>query len=343
VDDPSLDTSNAAWFGLLDVHTLDWSNELLQQVGIAKEMLPAVVPSRTIVGKVSRAASQETGLVEGTPIVTGGGDQQVGSIGCGVVEPGVVSVSLGTASGVMAFSDRPVLDDNIGYYTQPHALPRSWEMEMFTITTGAALRWYRDTIGTVEQRTARETGKDVYEIICEGASRAAVGSDGLLFFPTMAGTFKDPTARGIWLGLTLSNDRNALARSILEGIAFEIKSILTSITRGGFEIREVRLTGGGARSDFWFQLQADVYGAPVVKPTVTDASLLGCLFIAGLGIGVFSSLTEFAKSVVHVEKRYLPNEKLVPAYAERHRVYMKAQELLSGEGIFRDMSLIEGA
>ena len=337
VKDPPLDPSNAAWFGLLDIHTLQWNDGLIRELGIRREILPEVAPSGTIVGKISREAAEQTGLKEGTPITLGGGDQQVGSIGCGVIEPGIVSISMGTASGIMAFSDGPVLDESMAYYCQPHAIPDSWEMEMFTITSGAALRWFRDQISFPEKQEAEKKHVDPYELICERAAGVPPGSDGLIFVPTMSGTFNEPYARGLWLGLSLSHGRDAMARSILEGVVYELKTILTSFEKGGLKLKEVRVTGGGAKSPLWSQIQADIYGVPVVKPVVTDAPLLGCLFIAGMGIGMFSSLKDFAHRIVRIKSSYMPDPAVRNRYEDYFHLYQLVSGLLIREGIHRHL------
>jgi len=339
VADPPLDPSNAAWFGFLDVKSLQWSEDILKALDIRRDIFPDVVPSGSTIGSVSKDASRQTGLIEGTPIVLGGGDQQVGSIGCGVVEPGVASISLGTASAVMVYSDRPVLSESREYYAQPHALPGAWEIEMFTITSGAALRWFRDTIGIPEAEEAKKKNRDFYDLICEKASRIPPGSNGLLFIPTMSGTVGESCATGSWFGLTLAHGKDELVRSIFEGVVFELKGILSNIVRSGLQVNEVRLTGGGAKSDFWAQMQADIFGIQVAIPHVTDAPLLGCLFIAGLGIGAFDSLKSFSRDVVKIDRIHKPDGNLKNHYEKYFDMYKKLFDTLVQQHLFKEISI----
>jgi xylulokinase len=339
IEDPPLDPSNAAWFGFLDINSLQWNENLLKAFDMRKDIFPDVVPSGTIIGHVSKDAAVQTGLIEGTPIILGGGDQQVGSIGCGVVEPGVASISLGTGSAVMVFSDRPILSQSREYYTQPHALPDAWEIEMFTITSGAALRWFRDTIGVSEMEEARRNNRDYYDLVCEKASKVPPGSNGLLFIPTMSGIVGDAYTRGSWFGLTLAHGREDLVRSIFEGVVFELKGILSNIVKGGLKIKEVRLTGGGAKSDFWAQMQADIFGIRVAIPHVTDAPLLGCLFIAGLGIGAYDSLQSFSKDVVRINKIHKPDENLTGQYEQYFNIYKELYDRVVQQDFFKRISI----
>lgn len=339
VSDPPCDPSNGAWFGFLDINSLEWNEDLLRELDVSKGMLPSIAPTGTIVGKVSKTASFETGLLEGTPIVLGGGDQQVGSIGSGVIESGVVSVSLGTAAGVMAYNNEPVLDEKMSYYCQPHAVPGAWEMEGFTLTAGGAFRWYRDNVGIPEKDKANSMGIDPYDLICKKASEASLGSQGLYFIPTMSGAVLDPFARGAWVGLTLAHDRNSMARSILEGISYELKDILDSFEKGGFKLKEVRITGGGAKSDFWGAIQADIYGVPVVRPIVSDAPLLGCTFLAGVGAGVYTSLSDFVNSFLKIDTTFYPDNQRNQNYISHFKIYQKIFKALSTQGIFREIAI----
>jgi xylulokinase len=134
-----------------------------------------------------------------------------------------------------------------------------------------------------------------------------------------------------------------MARSILEGVAFELKNILTSFEKGSFKLREVRVTGGGAKSPLWAQIQADVYGVSVVKPIVTNAPLLGCLFIAGLGIGMFSSLKDFSRRIVRTERTYVPDAAVHNRYEDVFRVFQFVCDLLIREGFHKALHRCGGA
>ncbi|MCJ7624314.1 MAG: FGGY family carbohydrate kinase, partial [Anaerolineaceae bacterium] len=162
VENPPCDLPDAAYMGLLDVDNLVWSQELLDELGIPAEKMPDLVPSGTLVGEVSRKAAEVTGLAEGTPIVTAGGDLQNAGLGMGVAKPGYVSVGIGTGGGVLICVEKPLRHPDISLNCLPHAAAGMWEMEGIALASGGAYKWFRDTLGDIEQKEAAERGVDPY-------------------------------------------------------------------------------------------------------------------------------------------------------------------------------------
>jgi xylulokinase len=337
VEHAPCDLPDAAYIGLLDVDRLQWSKELLDALGIPGEKMPALVPSGVKVGEVSRAAAELTGLAAGTPIVTAGGDLQCAGLGVGVAMPGYVSVGIGTGGGVLICVEKPLRHPEIALNCLPHTVDCSWEMEGIALASGAAYKWFRDVLGMQEKQVAQGLDIDPYDILNLEASQAPAGSNGLLIMPSLVGAGAPnwyPKARGVIMGLTLSTDKKSMIRAMLEGICIEIRWILESAERLGTKIEEVRIWGGAAKSAFWNQISADVYGVPAAKPAVSDAGLVGAAICAGIGAGIFADARQGAEAMVRVVERYEPDLAVTQRYQELFEIYKQAYQALAGAGIF---------
>jgi xylulokinase len=312
--DPSSLTNN----GMMDVQRLDWSDELLKVIGLARDKLPAVKTPMRRVGTVSRRAAEETGLTAGTPICAGGGDQQCAAIGAGVIREGLAEITIGTASVMVAHVDRPKPDPGKTIFFGGHAIPHKWDMEGIALSNGACLRWWRDVYGQPEKEASARLGVDPYDLICLEASHAPPGCKGYIFFPFFQGQsaphYHDH-ARGGSIGLSLVHDRGMMARAVLEGVAFELRMIvraMESVLQSPFE--SLRITGGGAKSGLWMRILADVFGRPVGQLKVPECTTLGAAILGAVGAGVFANIEEAVGSMVHFDKALEPDQ-------PNHRMY----------------------
>jgi xylulokinase len=331
------DLPNAAYLGLLEVDKLAWSKEILDLLEIPFEKMPDLVPSGQLVGELSAGAAEAIGLVAGTPLVTAGGDLQCAGLGMGVAEPGLISVGIGTGGGVLIYLDKPLRHPDMALNCLPHAIPGTWEMEGICLASGAAYKWYRDVLGQIEKAAAADQDKDAYDLLNEEASLAAAGAGGIIVMPSLVGAGAPnwyPKARGVILGLTLASDKKSLTRAMLEGICLEIRWMLESAQKLGPNIAEVRIWGGAAKSRLWNQIAADVYGIPAAKTAISEAGLVGAAICAGVGVGIFGSAQEGARSMVRIEQRYEPNPALRTKYSEMFAIYKTAYQALVGAGIF---------
>ena len=331
------DLADAAYIGLLDVDHFCWSKELLDALGIPVGKMPALAPSGKIVGKLSRGAAQLTGLAEGTPLVTAGGDLQMGALGSGVARQGLVSVAMGTGAGVIFHLDRPLRHPDRAMGCLPHGVEGAWEMEGICLASGAAYKWFRDTLGEVEKASASKMGVDPYEILNDEASHAEPGCHGLIVLPTFMGAgapYWYPKARGAILGLTLSTDRGELVRATQEGICLEVRSVLESAEKVGAQIKEVHIWGGASKSATWNQMAANIYGVPVVTTAISDTGLVGAAICAGIGAGIFKNADEGVQTIVRVAKRYEPDPEAHTRYNELFDIYIEAYNALVKAGIW---------
>ena len=286
---------------MFDVANRRWSSELLVLTGIEPAWLPVVHEGPAITGRVTGAGAQATGLRVGTPVVAGGGDQAAGAVGMGIVRPGTVSGTIGTSGVVFAATDRPALDPLGRVHTFCHAVPDRWHVMGVTQGAGLSLRWFKDTFGV--GGPGGHAGRDPYDLLCDEAAQAPVGSDGVTWAPYLMGErtpHLDPHARAALVGLSASHTRAHVTRAILEGVAFSLRESLTIIEDMGLPVTRIRLGGGGARSPLWRQIQADVYGQTVEVLAAEEGAAYGAALLAGVGCGVWSTVDEACDRVVRV-------------------------------------------
>ena len=318
------DVSDASGMVLLDVGKRRWSTEVLDKLGIPAEWMPHCVESPVITGEITSEAAELTGLKAGTPVVGGAGDQAASAVGSGIVEPGLVSVTVGTSGVVFAYTETPSRDPQGRLHTFCHAVPGKWHVMGVTLSAGGSFRWLRDTLGLEEKNVAVLSGVDPYEILTAEAANAPAGCEGLLFLPYLTGErapYPDPNARGVFFGLTLRHDKRHLVRSVLEGVAYSLRDCLEIFRDLHIPIRQVRAAGGGARSQVWRQVMADVFGTELVTINVTDSTAFGAALLAGVGAGVFSGVPEACAATVRIVERTEPVAESQAAYNEYYPIY----------------------
>jgi xylulokinase len=318
------EVSDASGTALLNVKKRAWADEVLDAIGIPRDWMPACYESPEISGRISEQAAGLTGLMPGTPVVGGGGDQAAGAVGNGIVETGIISSTVGTSGVVFAFADEPIVDPQLRLHTFCHAVPGKWHLMGVMLSAGGSLQWYRDAYCQPEKVVAGALGKDPYEIICAEAEKAPLGCEGLIFLPYLTGErtpYPDPNARGVLFGLTRRCDRTYVSRAILEGVAYGLRDSFAIMEEMGLPIREVRASGGGARSKTWRQIQTDITGYPHSLINVDEGPALGVALLAGVGAGIYPSVEEACRSVIRVTQT---NDVCVvnqAGYRAFHKVY----------------------
>jgi xylulokinase len=302
---------------LFDIRTRTWSHEILRALGIAPNLLPPVLDSAAVSGRVTERASRETGLPLGIPVATGGGDLAMGAIGSGVIEEGVVACTIGTGGQVVTAVRNPVIDPHGRLHTLCHPVAGLWLLMGATLAAGLSLRWFRDALGGAEVAGARRSGHDPYVLLTAEAEKAQPGSGGLVFLPYLAGErtpHMDPRARGCFVGLSLTHGRGHLIRAIMEGVAFSLRDSILIFRNLGVRVETVLCVGGGARSRLWRQIQADVYGVPVWRLAGEEHSAYGAALVAGVATGVYRDVADACRRAV----RRLD---VVPPLAENRALY----------------------
>jgi len=203
-------------------------------------------------------------------------------------------------------------------------LPDAWHVMGVTLSAGGSFRWFRDALGGAEKQVALLSGVDPYEILTAEAAQAPAGSEGLLFLPYLTGErapYPDPNARGVYFGLTLRHDQRHMVRAVLEGVAYSLRDSVELFRELGVPIRQVRATGGGARSLLWRQILADVFGTQLVTVDVTDSTAFGAALLAGVGTEVYANVPEACRATVKVVDEVQPDAQRQATYDAYYRVY----------------------
>ncbi|MHC4421175.1 MAG: xylulokinase [Planctomycetota bacterium] len=295
------DVADASGTLLFDVGRRAWSHETIDALAIPRAWLPEVTESVAASAAVSAEGAEHTGLLEGTPVIAGAGDQAAEAVGCGITEHGAVSVTIGTSGVVFAATETVRLDLEGRLHAYCHAIPGMWHVMGVMLSAGGSLRWYRDTLGRDEIDRARRAGVDPYDLLIEDAGGVPPGCDGLLFLPYLTGErtpHPDPRARGAFVGLTLRHGKAHLTRAVMEGVTFGLKDSLELTRALGIPVERVRVSGGGARSAMWRQMMADVFGVEVVTVNTVHGAAFGAALLAGVGTGCYGSVPDAARSVV---------------------------------------------
>jgi xylulokinase len=308
------DASDASGTSLLDLRSRDWSDEILDALEIPRDWLPTVAEGPEVTGTITVGAAAATGLPAGLPVAAGGGDNAAAAVGNGIVREGVVSSSIGTSGVVFAHSETLRIDPLGRLHAFCHAVPGRYHVMGVTLAAGGSFRWWRDTAGT---------GLD-YDGLASLAGLAPPGAEGLLFLPYLAGErtpHMDPWARGAFVGLDFRHSLAHLTRAVMEGVTHSLKDCLDLIADLGMPVNAVRATGGGARSQLWRQLQADVFGLPVHRNRVDEGPAFGAALLAGVACGAYPDVDE-ACSLIRFEPAVnIPDPELHALYARYHEEY----------------------
>lgn len=315
--------SDASGMALLDVAKRNWSDELLKALDIPRAWLPDVHESPVVSAKISPDAARETGLLAGTPVVGGGGDQAAQAVGTGIVQEGIVSATLGTSGVVFASSDSYRPEPNGLLHAFCHAVPDKWHLMGVMLSAAGSFRWFRDALGEAERAQAERERRDVYDILTGEAAEAPAGCEGLIFLPYLTGErtpYPDPDARGVYFGITLRHGKPHMVRATLEGVAYGLRDSLELMRALGLQIRQVRASGGGARSALWRQILADVFNSEIALVNITEGAAYGAALLAGAGSGVYASVEDACAQTIRITDS-VKQGKDTDVYQDYYQVY----------------------
>ncbi len=309
------DKAGAGGTLLLDLEARDWSPAVLAALEIPPHWLPRTYEGPEVTGRVTPEAARVTGLRPGIPVVAGGGDQAAQAVGVGAVEEGVVALTLGTSGVVFATVDRPVHDPAGRVHAFPHAVPGKWHLMGVMLSAGGSLRWYRDTLAPGQP----------YPQLLAPAETVPPGSEGLLFLPYLTGErtpHSDPLARGGFVGLTVRHTQPHMTRAVLEGVAFGLKDGFARIQEAGLGVvRQVRISGGGARSPLWRQILADVLATELATVNTTEGAAYGAALLAGVGAGFWPDVAAACRQGIRVTGTTTPRPENVEGYRHLYALY----------------------
>lgn len=315
VSDPSLGSSAA----IFDLGQRTWSQEIAETLGIS-HLLPRVVESGTVIGKVSRQAAAETGLLEGTPVITGGADTQLGLLGAGIVDANEVGVVGGTFWLTSGIADTPLLDPEMRLRTLCHAVPERWMIEGCGFAHGLSTRWVRD--GLMRAANPDIDLDDGYGKLSELAAQVPPGSNGVHYFASNVMNTKSwkhppPSVVGLSPFSIAETGLGSVFRAVMEEASYGSrghKELLEEVFDRNIE--EVSFVGGPSRSPLWCQILADVLGVPVRIPDVLEATCLGAALCALVGVGMYPDIREAVDATVHTAREVEPNASAKEAYDE---------------------------
>ncbi|NPV54692.1 MAG: FGGY-family carbohydrate kinase [Firmicutes bacterium] len=308
-----------------DMARAEWSGEILEELGLEPGLFPELFPPSAVVGEVTREASLETGLAEGTPVVAGGLDAACATLGGGVARPGETQEQGGQAGGMSICTDRPVVTPRLilGF----HVIPGVWLLQGGTVG-GGSLGWFLETFGQVG-RIATGPGEGGFELLSREAARVSPGSGGLVFLPYMAGERSpiwDQDARGVLIGLSYDKTWAEVVRAIMEGCAYALRHNLEVAEEAGAWVLQLISVGGAAKSEVWCQIKADVTGKPVAVPDVEEGTIWGAALLAGMGVGIYGDIVTSIREMVHIKRVFHPREEISRVYDGFFEIYLSAYE-----------------
>jgi len=330
--EPALGWSLAGRTMLFDVRRHEWDPEILDAVGLSPDKLARPLPSGTLVGNPAPEIARDLGLPEDVAVVTGGHDQPCGALGAGATSPGLGMYATGTVECIAPVLAGAVLTDELqaaNLATYDHAVPGQYVTVAYSLTGGNILKWFRDEFGAPEVAAAEASGENPYTLLLRAAGDQPANALVLPYFTPTGTPYFDTNVAGAALGLRMSTTRGEFIRALLEGVAFEMRLNLDILARAGCEMSELRVIGGGAKSDAWNQLKADVIGTPLTTLDVTEA---GCLGVAILARAHDAGQTpaEVAHQWVRPQTQVAPRPEHAEWYAERFAAYRELYPALRG-------------
>ncbi len=308
------DASDASGTLLLDVRRRAWSAEILETLEIDPEWLPQVCEGPEQTGGLRPEVAQEIGLPTGLPVAAGGGDNAAAAVGTGIIHEGMLSASVGTSGVLFGHTEEFAPDPSGRLHAFCHAVPGKYHLIGVTLSAGGSLQWWRNLLG-------RDSN---YDNLAEEAANIPPGAEGLLFLPYLVGErtpHLDPAARGAFLGLTSRHTRAHLTRAVMEGVTFSLRESLEIMAELGVSAREVRATGGGARSALWRSLQADIYNSPIRRTVAEEGPAYGAALLAGVAGGTYTDVEDACSRIELRDEVTEPDSQRAKAYSELYEVY----------------------
>lgn len=320
------EVSDASLSFMLDVANRQWSWPVFAKLGIDRSLVPDTLSeSYEVVGHLLKSVAEEWGISAGIPVVAGAGDQPAGGVGTGIIRPGVLGASLGTSGVVFGCTASPLIDpQNRAVMTMAHSAENMWCFLGLVLSAGGSFKWLRDTLFADKKAACQAQGTDIYDYMTSLAAKARPGCEGLTFLPYLNGEktpICDENARGVFFGLSYRHGINEICRSVMEGVTFAMRDSIEICREMGNSVTEIRATGGGAKSDLWLQMQADIYKANVVTMNVEEGPAAGAAILAAVGAKYFNSVEEGCNAWLKVTKSVEPNPAAVRIYDEYYAGY----------------------
>ncbi|MCP3772579.1 gluconokinase [Paenibacillus sp. MZ04-78.2] len=331
-DEYVVDYSIASATGLMNLQKLDWDEEALDVAGISRNQLSRLVPTTYALKGMKAGFAEETGLAGTTPFIVGASDGVLSNLGMNAIEPGVVAATIGTSGAIRTVIDRPSTDPKGRIFC--YALTeKHWVIGGAVNNGGMLFRWARDEFAASEVETAKRLGIDAYDLLTQIVEKVSPGSDGLIFHPYMTGErapLWNANARGSFFGLTMHHRKEHMIRAVLEGVIFNLYTVLLAMGERIGRPKKIQATGGFARSSLWRQIMADIFDQEVVVPQSFESSCLGAVVLGLYATGRADSLQIVSRMVgaTHVHK---PIREHAEIYHELLPIYIKIARSMEEE------------
>jgi len=318
------DYSNASGSMLFEIDAKRWCGELLSYAGVAESSLYHAVQAGTVLGRPAAEAARALGFADAcsVQVVVGAMDQMCNATGAGAVEPGNLVCSIGTVEAVTVVLDPQVEPHALMELNMPRgmgALAEQFITLVLLWDAGRSLRWLCDGFAVAEKEQAQRTGRSVYDVVLEGDP----ADRGVLFLPHLSGTgtpWQDADSRGAFIGLTTASDVRSLAHAVIAGVTYELRTNVDGLGAAGMGINDLKVVGGGARSDTWLQLKADVLEREVHRLAFGEAGCLGAALLAGYGCGLFDDLPAASRRYARTAEVFRPSAR-VADHRRRYAIY----------------------
>ncbi|MEM0489233.1 MAG: xylulokinase [Candidatus Bathyarchaeia archaeon] len=337
------DVCYASGTALFDVKNRKWCYEILREFDLNPDILPEVVESTSVIGEINSVIADELGLKNNIPVIIGGGDSALQTITAGSINSKSLSLVIGTAgiTGV-TIDDYAENPDGI-LHVYCNVIPGKWFIYGCSLSAGGSLEWFKEILASSEKDVANLLNQSVFEILSNEASVAPPGSGGLIFFPFLTGErspYPNPNARGAFIGLSLKTTKRELVRSVMEGVAYNMRTVYDLMKKNfGINVEKIYLSGGGATSGVWRQVFADVFNSEVLVLKHSEiGGALGSAIVAGVGSGLIKSFEDAINhlEVVHRNSPIPENvkiyKKFVKAYQELYEIIKPGFDLMTNIG-----------
>ena len=318
------EVSDASGMQLLNIAERNWSDEVIERLGLDKSMLGKVYESCEITGRLTKQMAELTGLCEGTPVVGGAGDNAAAAVGTGVVEDGKAFTTIGTSGVVFAHTSSMMYDKLGRVHTCCAAVPGCWHVMGVTQGAGLSLKWFRDNFCNAEKETAKLMDVDTYYLMDKEADTVPIGANRLLYLPYLMGErtpHLDPDARGVFFGLSAMHTKKDMLRAVMEGVSYSLRDCVEVFKQMNVSVSDMMACGGGGSSPIWRQMLADLYACPVKTASSKEGPALGVAILAGVGAGLYSSVPEACREVIKTDKIQQPIAEHIPEYEKYYQLY----------------------
>lgn len=308
-----------------------WDIGFLEQLGISdllNKVPEDIIPMGGSVGKLRKEVAEYINLNPDIPVISAGMDSYAASVGLGVTEEKRMACSIGSSSCYLMLSSKPLQVKGLFGPMQGPITPDKWALQGGQTSAATIIKWFRQLFVTNDEaEDARKSNLSIYAWLDNQVKDLEPGSRGLITLDNWQGNrtpLRDPSLTGAIWGLTLHHNKWHIYKSLLESIAYGGRAIIESFQRAGISTKEVYVCGGGAASDLWLQIHADVLGLPVIRTEVQQSAALGSAICAAAGAGIYSTICETATNMVRVEKAFKPVQRKTKEYDFLYQLYSES-------------------